>query len=99
MLLRAYRLGKTVFSQGDFTELARQTQDPRMLPAVAMDMSKIVAGYVYQASEEIVAAYARERENWLRNRSAVRAARIRDLLSGQRVSVGATEATLGYRLR
>jgi hypothetical protein len=98
-LLRAYRLGHTVFSEWVFTELARQTRDPRMLTAVAMDMSKIVAGYVDQTSEEIVAAYARERENWLRNRSAVRAARIRDLLSGQRVTVGATEATLGYRLR
>jgi DNA-binding PucR family transcriptional regulator len=62
-------------------------------------MSKIVAGYVDQTSEEIVAAYTRERENWLRNRSAARAARIRELLSGQRLNVSATEATLGYRLR
>ena len=98
-LLRAYRLGHTVFLDWTFQELARQTQDARMLTAVTMDMSTIVAGYVDQTSEEIVAAYARERENWLRNRSAVRAARIRDLLSGQRVDVSATEATLGYRLR
>jgi hypothetical protein len=98
-LLRAYRLGHTVFLDWVFQELARQTQDPRMITAVTMDMSKIVAGYVDQTSEEIVAAYAQERENWLRNRSAVRAARVRDLLSGQRVNVSATEATLGYRLR
>ena len=98
-LLRAYRLGHTVFSEWVFTELARQTEDPRMLTAAAIDMSKIVAGYVDQTSEEIVAVYARERENWLRNRSAVRAARIRDLLSGQRVAVSATESALGYRLR
>jgi DNA-binding PucR family transcriptional regulator len=58
-----------------------------------------VAGYIDQVSEEMVAAYTQERENWLRNRSAVRAARVRDLLSGQRVNVSATEATLGYRLR
>ena len=98
-LLRAYRLGHTVFLDWVFQELARQTHDPRMITAVTMDMSKIVAGYVDQTSEEIVAAYAQERENWLRNRSAVRAARVRDLLSGQRVNVSATEATLGYRLR
>jgi hypothetical protein len=98
-LLRAYRLGHTVFLEWAFKELARQSDDARMLTAVTMDMSKIVAGYVDQTSEEIVAAYARERENWLRNRSAVRAARIRDLLSGQRISVSAAEATLGYRLR
>jgi PucR C-terminal helix-turn-helix domain/GGDEF-like domain len=98
-LLRAYRLGHTVFLDWSFQELARQSQDARMVTAVTMDMSKIVAGYVDQTSEEIVATYARERENWLRNRSAARAARIRDLLSGQLINVSATEATLGYRLR
>jgi PucR-like helix-turn-helix protein/diguanylate cyclase with GGDEF domain len=98
-LLRAYRLGHTVFLDWAFKELARQSDDAGMITAVTMDMSKIVAGYVDQTSEEIVGAYTRERENWLRNRSAVRAARIRDLLSGQRVNVSATEAALGYRLR
>ena len=98
-LLRTYRLGHTVFSDWAFKELARQTDDAQMLTAVTLSMSRIVAGYVDQTSEEIVAAYTQERENWLRNRSAVRAARIRDLLSGQRINVSATEATLGYRLR
>jgi hypothetical protein len=98
-LLRTYRLGHTIFSDWAFMELARQTDDAQMLTAVTLSMSRIVAGYVDQTSEEIVAAYTQERENWLRNRSAVRAARIRDLLSGQRINVSATEATLGYRLR
>jgi DNA-binding PucR family transcriptional regulator len=98
-LLRAYRLGHTCFSDWLLKELARQADDPHMLTAATLGMSKIVAGYVDQTSEEIVAAYTQERENWLRNRSAARAARIRDLLSGQRINVSATEATLGYRLR
>ena len=98
-LLRAYRLGHTCFSDWVLRELARQTGDAALLTAATLGMSQIVAGYVDQTSEEIVAAYTRERENWLRNRSAARAARIRDLLSGARVNVGATEATLGYRLR
>jgi PucR C-terminal helix-turn-helix domain/GGDEF-like domain len=98
-LLRAYRLGHTCFSDWLFKELARQADDAPMLTAATLGMSKIVAGYVDQTSEEIVAAYTHERERWLRNRSAARAARIRDLLSGQRVNVSATEATLGYRLR
>jgi hypothetical protein len=62
-------------------------------------MGEIVAGYIDQASEKMVTAYTRERENWLRNRSAARAARIRELLSGERADVRAVEATLGYRLR
>ncbi len=98
-LLRAYRLGHTCFSDWLLKELARQADDAQMITAATMGMSKIVAGYVDQTSEEIVAAYTRERESWLRNRSAARAARIRDLLSGQRINVSATEATLGYRLR
>jgi hypothetical protein len=98
-LLRTYRLGHTIFSDWAFKELARHTDDAQMLTAVTLSMSRVVAGYVDQTSEEIVAAYTQERENWLRNRSAVRAARIRDLLSGQRINLSATEATLGYRLR
>jgi hypothetical protein len=98
-LLRAYRLGHTCFSDWTFKELARQSDDAQMLTAATLAMSKIVAGYVDQTSEEIVAAYTRERDHWLRNRSTARAARIRDLLSGQRVNVSTAEATLGYRLR
>jgi hypothetical protein len=98
-LLRAYRLGHTCFSDWLVKELARQATDAQMITAATLGMSKIVAGYVDQTSEEIVAAYTCERENWLRNRSAARAVRIRELLSGQRINVTATEATLGYRLR
>jgi hypothetical protein len=98
-LLRAYRLGHACFSDWLLKELARQEDDAQMITAATLSMSKIVAGYVDQTSEEIVAAYTRERESWLRNRSAVRAARIRDLLSGRRMNMSATEVTLGYRLR
>ena len=55
-LLRTYRLGHTVFSDWVLKELARQTHDAQLLTAVTLDMSKIVAGYVDQTSEEIVAA-------------------------------------------
>jgi hypothetical protein len=98
-LLRSYRLGHTCFADWLFRELAQQTDDAQLITAATLSISRIVAGYVDQTSEEIVAAYTRERENWLRNRSAVRAARIRDLLSGERIDVSAAEATLGYRLR
>jgi DNA-binding PucR family transcriptional regulator len=98
-LLRAYRVGHACFSDWVLTELARQADDAEMISAATLGMSKIVAGYIDQTSEEMVAAYTQERENWLRNRSAARTARIRDLLSGERIDLTATEATLGYRLR
>ena len=98
-LLRAYRLGHARFSDWLLTELAGHTGDAEMMIATTLSLSRIVAGYIDQTSEEMVAAYTRERENWLRKRSAARAARIRDLLSGERINVSATEAALGCRLR
>jgi DNA-binding PucR family transcriptional regulator len=98
-LLRAYRVGHACFSDWLFRELARQADDAQLIIATTLSMSKTVAGYIDQTSEEMVMAYSQERENWLRNRSAVRAARVRELLSGERIEVGATEAALGYRLR
>jgi DNA-binding PucR family transcriptional regulator len=50
-------------------------------------------------SEELVAAYEAEKEDWLRNLSAARAARVRAILQGDRIDVDASEAVLGYRLR
>jgi hypothetical protein len=98
-LLRAYRLGHACFSDWVLEELAQHTGDAGLISAAALGMSRVVAGYIDQVSEEMVAAYTRERESWLRNRSTARAARIRDLLTGERVDAGAAEATLGYRLR
>jgi DNA-binding PucR family transcriptional regulator len=98
-LLRAYRLGHACFSGWLLTELGRQADDAAMMTAAALRVSKIVAGYIDQTCEETVAAYTQARENWLRNGSAARAARIRDLLSGEWIDVSAAEATLGYRLR
>jgi DNA-binding PucR family transcriptional regulator len=98
-LLRAYRVGHVSFSDWMLRELARQAGNAELISAVSLSMLRMVAGYIDQTSEEMVAAYAQARENWLRNRSTARAARIRDLLAGGRIDVGATEVTLGYRLR
>ena len=98
-LLRAYRVGHVCFSDWMLKELARQAGDAEMISAATLSMSRVVAGYIDQTSEEMVVAYAQARANWLRNRSAARAARIRLLLAGGRIDVGAAEATLSYRLR
>jgi len=56
-LLRAYRLGHTCFSGWLLKELAEQADDAHLITAATLSMSKTVAGYVDQTSEEIVAAY------------------------------------------
>jgi hypothetical protein len=55
---------------------------PRVISATTLSMSRIVAAYIDQTSEDMVAAYTQERDRWLRNQNAARAARIRRLLSG-----------------
>jgi hypothetical protein len=98
-LLRAYRVGHARFSDWLLRELAQQVSDATLIGAAALGMSGIVAAYVDQTAEAVVAAYTRERENWLRNRGAARTAQIRDLLSGRRTDASAAETILGYRLR
>jgi len=97
-LLRAYRVGHARFTDWLLNELAQQTNDAEMVSTTALSMSRIVAGYIDQTSEGLVWAYEREKEDWLRNRSAARAARVRDLLAGKCTDINAAEATLGYRL-
>jgi hypothetical protein len=73
-LLRAYRVGHARFSEWLLEGLAQQAGDADMICAAALSMSRTVAGYIDQTSEAMVSAYTRERENWLRNRSASRSA-------------------------
>src|ERR1700742_1128875 len=67
-LLRAYRVGHARFSDWLLRELACQVGDAQLITAVTLGMSQVVAGYVDQTAEAVVAAYTMERENWLRNR-------------------------------
>jgi DNA-binding PucR family transcriptional regulator len=98
-LLRAYRIGSTRFQHWCLQELAQQTDDPAILSAAGLRIAETTAAYIDQISEELVAAYDAEREHWLRNLSAARAARVRALLDGDQVDVDASEAILGHHLR
>jgi DNA-binding PucR family transcriptional regulator len=98
-LLRAYRIGSARFQDRCLQELGQRTDDAALVSAAGLRIAQTTALYIDQVSEQVVAAYEAEKENWLRNRSAARAARVRALLRGERVDVDACEAVLGYRLR
>ena len=98
-LLRAYRIGSARFEDWCLKELGRQTDNASILSAAGLRIAGIVASYIDQVSEEVVSAYESEKENWLRNQSVARAARVRALLRGEPVDVSSSEAMLGYRLR
>jgi DNA-binding PucR family transcriptional regulator len=98
-LLRAYRIGSTRFQHWCLRELGRHTDDAAMISAAGLRIAETTAAYIDRVSEELVAAYEAEKENWLRNLGAARAARVRALLQGDRIDIDASEAVLGYRLR
>jgi DNA-binding PucR family transcriptional regulator len=98
-LLRAYRIGSARFQEWCLEELARRADVAAMVSAVALRVSELTATYIDRVSEEVVSGYEGEKENWLRNRSAARAARILALVKNEHVDIDASEAILGYRLR
>src|SRR5580700_8903319 len=98
-LLRAYRIGSARFEDWCLQELGRQTDNASIVSATGLSIARVLASYIDQVSEALVSAYESEKENWLRNQSAARAARVRALLRGEQVDVSSSEAMLGYRLR
>ena len=98
-LLRAYRIGSARFQDRCLEELGRSTDSASVISAAGLRIAEVTATYIDRVSEEVVSAYEAEKENWLRNLSAARAARVRALLSGERVDADSSETILGYRLR
>jgi hypothetical protein len=98
-LLRAYRIGSARFEDWCLHELGRRTDNAAVVSATGLRIAAITASYIDKVSEEVVSAYEAEKENWLRNQSVARAARVRALLRNELVDVDSSEAILGYRLR
>jgi hypothetical protein len=98
-LLRAYRLGAARFQDRCLLELGQHNDNAAIVSAAGLRIADITNAYIDRVSEELVSAYEAEKENWLRNLSVARAARVRALLHGERVDVDASGTILGYRLR
>jgi PucR C-terminal helix-turn-helix domain/GGDEF-like domain len=98
-LLRAYRIGSARFEDWCLQELGRRTDNAAVVSAAGLRIAAILASYIDKVSEEVVSAYESEKENWLRNQSVARAARVRALLRNEPVDVDSSETILGYRLR
>jgi hypothetical protein len=98
-LLRAYRIGSARFEEWCLQELGRRTDSGSVISATGMRIAGTLNSYIDGVSEELVSAYEAEKEKWLRNQSAARAARVRALLRNEQPNVASSEAILGYRLR
>jgi len=97
-LLRAYRIGQACFMQWCYRELAGQANDLPTAFAAAMRLTEVTFDYIDRVSEHVLTTYQRERDEWVRNKVAVRAAQVRSLLEGGPIEVNRVEPALGYRL-
>ena len=98
LLIRAYRVGQARFFQHCIEELLRQSPGDHLEGLATLEMSEIVSDYVDNVVEQVLTTYAQARDGWVRDRSAVLAMRVRELLGAAPVDVSATERALDYRL-
>ncbi len=98
LLIRAYRVGQARFLHHCIEELLRQSPGDHLEGLATLEMSEIVSDYVDHVVEQVLTIYAQARDGWLRDRSALLAMRVRDLLRGAPVDVTASERALDYRL-
>ncbi|MGV9427937.1 PucR family transcriptional regulator [Streptomyces sp. NPDC003656] len=97
-LVRAYRMGHCRFLQWCLDELRRQSTGDQVHAAATQRMLRISFRYIDRVSEAVIEEHQVERDRWLRNQSAERAACVRALLGREQVDTGRAEETLGYRL-
>jgi DNA-binding PucR family transcriptional regulator len=98
-LLRAYRLGQAAFQQRMIRGIAVDSLKPEDLVDASVALSATLFSYIDRVSEQVVVAYQTERDRWMRNRGAVRSARVISVLADGAVDVGEAEVALGYPLR
>ena len=98
LLIRAYRVGQARFLRHCIEELLRQSSGDHLEGLATLEMIETVSDYIDRVVEQVLTTFGQARDDWLRDRSAVLAMRVRELLASRPVDVGATEHALGYRL-
>ncbi|MFJ9787750.1 PucR family transcriptional regulator [Amycolatopsis sp. NPDC101161] len=100
-LILAYDLGQAAMLDFGFQECTRLVDDAALLGAMMRRLLKVAYEFITRVVRQLVSIYQDERDKWLLNRSAARAAKVLDLLSenGGPADVDAAEAVIGYRLR
>ncbi|NBH07630.1 helix-turn-helix domain-containing protein [Amycolatopsis sp. SID8362] len=100
-LIRAYDLGQAAMLDFGFQECIRVVDDAALLGAMMRRLLKVAYEFITRVVRQLVGVYQDERDRWLLNRSAARAAKVLDLLgeNGGPPDVDAAEAVIGYRLR
>lgn len=95
VMLRAYRLGQATFQRELIRRIAARRASADEVAAAARDLSSVTFSVIDAISEEVVAVYQAERDDWIRQRNAARLATVTALLSSRTSDAG---DALGYDL-
>jgi DNA-binding PucR family transcriptional regulator len=97
-LIRAYRVGQTRFIGQCIHELLERSAGDHNEGLAILAMVETISEYVDDVVEEVVSAHAHAREGWVRDRSAVHAIQVREVLNGTPRDLAAAERALDYRM-
>ncbi|HKS44527.1 MAG TPA: helix-turn-helix domain-containing protein [Amycolatopsis sp.] len=98
-LIRAYYLAQNVILQQAAKLVGKVVGEPDLMAGMIGHALDVTFAFIDHVIQQVVSTYLEERDRWLLNRSAARAARVRALLEDAGADVDASEADLGYRLR
>src|SRR5262249_52835847 len=96
-LVRAYRLGQRRMTELVFSELAMIDMTAQVRITVVEKIIATLFSYIDRVSEQVVAAYEEEREQWLDSHNSIRSLRVRELLAARTpVDVDAASTAIRY---
>jgi DNA-binding PucR family transcriptional regulator len=98
-LSRAYRLGHRAALKFVLDEIRASKLEPTHSLDVYEFMETVSFGYIDEVAQRVVAVYQDERERWLENRNRVRAAQVRELLSGAEIDIDSMTTAIRYPLK
>lgn len=98
-LVRAYRLGQRRMTELFFAELRASDIAPADGVTVAEAITTMMFEYIDWITQQVVAVYETEHEQWLESRNSARALRVREVLSGNKpVDIDAATESIHYPL-
>ncbi|WP_328402218.1 PucR family transcriptional regulator [Nocardia sp. NBC_00403] len=98
-LVRAYRVGHRRMTELVFAELRATDIAPADGVTVVEAITSTLFDYIDWITEQVVAVYETEREQWLESRNSARALRVREVLAGKKpVDIDAATESIRYPL-
>jgi len=99
-LVRAYRLGHRAMLSAVYTEVRRADFNADDALATYEEINGVTFRYIDWISQQVIATYETEREQWLNNRNSIRAIRVRELLaSDDDTDIDTATTAIRYPLR